>query len=94
MIYVKYHKDVVAICDGDLIGKKFEDEDRQLDVTERFYKGKEATVEEIRDILKEGGNMNLVGEKVIGLAVEEGIVNEDDVIEIQGVKHAQVYSVD
>ena len=29
----------------------------------------------------------------VGLAVKLGVVNSNDVIEIQGVKHAQIYNI-
>ena len=74
-------------------GKKFEDSDRQLEISERFYKGELVSEEEAVDILKKGENMNLVGEEVISLALKEKIINEQDVIKIGGVKHAQIYSV-
>ena len=34
--------------------------------------------------------MNLVGERAVALAISEGKVSPDSVIEIGGVKHAQV----
>ena len=34
--------------------------------------------------------MNLVGNRVVERAIAEGIVDSDNVIEIGGVKHAQV----
>jgi hypothetical protein len=42
-MYVKIHKtenkDIVAVCDEDLLGKKFEEKELILDVSEEFYKG-------------------------------------------------------
>ena len=35
----------------------------------------------------------MVGEEIISLALEEGFINEEDVIKVQGVPHAQIYSV-
>ena len=93
MIYAKIHKDVIAMCDSDLIGKKFEDDEKQLDVSERFYKGEKVDEKRVIELLKSGGNLNLVGNEVVGIALKEGIVNLGDVIEIEGVKHVQIYSI-
>ncbi|MBT3324182.1 DUF424 family protein [archaeon] len=93
MILVKYHEKVVAIADSDLIGKNFEENDIVLDVSERFYKGEEKTREEIVKILKEENNVNMIGKEIIKIALEEGFINEEEVIKVQGVPHAQMYNV-
>ena len=94
MIYVKIHKNVIAMCDEDLIGKNFEDETRQLEVSERFYKGELVDEEKIVELLKKGTNLNLFGNNVVAIAIKCGIVKEEEVIEIQGVKHVQIYNID
>jgi uncharacterized protein len=93
MYYLKRNEKVVAICDEDLIGKKFEDEDRCIEVSERFYKGEKVSEEEAVKFLKAADNINLVGNKIVKLAVDLGIIKSNDVIEIQGVKHAQIYNL-
>ena len=93
MILVKYHEKVVAIADSDLIGKNFEENDIVLDVSERFYKGEEKTREEIVKILKEENNVNMIGKEIIKIDLEEGFINEEEVIKVQGVPHAQMYNV-
>ena len=37
--------------------------------------------------------MNLVGERAIALAIERGHVSEDCIMDIGGVKHAQVVKI-
>ena len=91
MILVKFHEDVVALCDSNLIGKEFEEGERYLKVSERFYKGEEISEEEIRKIFKGVDNINMVGKEIINFALKEGFINEEDVISIQGVPHGQVY---
>jgi len=94
MIYVKVHEDVTALCDEDIIGKTFEDEKRRLEVSERFYKGELVDEKEVIEILQEGKNLNLVGNKVVSIALKIGIVKEEDIIIIGEVKHAQIYSTE
>ncbi|MFH1972407.1 MAG: DUF424 family protein [archaeon] len=94
MIYVKIHKDVIALCDENIIGKTFEDEKRRIEVSERFYKGELVDEEEVVEILKEGKNMNLVGNKVIEIALKIGVAEKKDIIVIGEVKHVQIYSVE
>ena len=95
---IKSYRDTVAICDTELLGKKFEQEFegniRQLDVKENFYKGKETPEEEILEMLKafsaEDATFNIVGEKSVQVALKAGIINEESVGRIQGIPFALV----
>ena len=94
MIYVKIHKGqgetILAACDEDVPGKTFKGNDMRITVSESFYKGFLVTEEEFIDRMDAYTIMNLVGERVIALAIENGHVSEDCVLEIGDVKHAQV----
>ena len=48
----KSYREVVAICDSELIGKYFEKGEFQLDVKESFYKGEEISEEKVKEIIK------------------------------------------
>ena len=94
MIYVRIHKAaddiILAACDEDVLGKTFKGNDMRITVSEGFYNGFLVTEEEFIDRMDAYTIMNLVGEKVIALAIENGHVSEDCVLEIGDVKHAQV----
>ncbi len=85
---------VVAICDKELIGKKFEQDNLQLDIKESFYKGEEKTSEETRSIMKslriEDATFNIVGKRSIELAIETGIINKDGVKTIADIPFSLV----
>jgi hypothetical protein len=80
---------LLAVCDSDILGKKFEDDKLQLDLTGGFYKGEEKSEDELREMLKTAYIVNLVGKNSVDFAIKEGIVSEDNVIKVQGVPHAQ-----
>ena len=92
-MYLKIHKlkdrNVVALCDKELIGKRFEQGKLQLDIIERFYKGDELPKNEIVKILKNCSNLNVVGKRSIKLALELGVISKDHIIKIKGVPHGQ-----
>ncbi len=94
-IVVKYHCNgkLIAICDKDIIGKKFSEKGFELHVSENFYKGEEKSEAEVLRIMKEGKNINIVGKKAVSLAVKNGIVHKDSVRKIKGVPFAIVISV-
>ena len=91
-VLIKIHesrgKRIVAVADKELIGKRFEEGERYLDITERFYKGKEETEEEILKILKQSTNTNLVGKKSVALGIKAGIITQESIIMIKGIPHA------
>lgn len=92
MIAVKVHnsyRKVVALCDSNLINKKFEEGNRQLHLRENFYKERVVEKEEaVRIIIKEAkedASFNIVGEESIAAAIEAGIINSSHVHKIQGI---------
>ncbi len=87
-------RDVVAICDSDLIGKYFNEGDLQLDVKESFYKGedvsREKAIEIMKDMSKEDATFNIVGEESVDAGIEAGVISENGVIKIHGVPFGMV----
>lgn len=97
MISIKVHdsyRRVVAVCDSDLIGKKFFEGNRQLDLRENFYAGEifdEAkTIEVLRRHALDDATFNIVGEKAVNAAIKSGLVEEDGYGEIGGIKFTLV----
>ena len=89
---VKIHKSyrlVVAICDSDLLGKKFEEGNKQLDMTGAFFKGEEKTKEELKEIIedceREDATFFIVGKESVSLCKEINLVKEEGVKEVSGV---------
>ncbi len=88
MILVKRHDKVVAVCDSDLIGKTFDEGKCCLEVNERFYKGEEKNCDEVKKILKEADNANIVGEESVKAAMDAGVVSKEEVKKIKGIPYA------
>jgi len=91
-MHVKIHsssRDVVAICDFDLLGKRFEEGIRQLELRETFFKGTEMPLEETISMIKrqraEDATFNIVGEESVKAALKAGLVSEDEIDKIQGI---------
>jgi len=86
------YRTVVAICDHDLIGKKFEQDKRQLDLRESFYKDKEMDDLSLKRMMKmqllEDATFSIAGKNSIKIAIEEGIINKDCVGNIAGIPFA------
>jgi len=80
---------VVAVCDKEILGKKFEEGKLQLDVNEHFYKGEEKAEEEIVRMLRGANAMNFTGEKAVALGVREGFIDKKHILRVKGIPHAQ-----
>ena len=85
----KQNKILLAICDDNLLGKKFKEGNKQLDLTGDFYDGESYTKLDAADIMGNVAYLNIVGEKSIELALEEGLIEEKNIIKIDNIPHAQ-----
>ncbi|MHC1585965.1 MAG: DUF424 domain-containing protein [Candidatus Hecatellaceae archaeon] len=83
---------VVAVCDEELLGKKFVDEKRglKLEVNERFYKGDLLSLEDSLKLIRGASIANLVGSRIVGEALTAGLIHSRAIIKIAGVPHAQI----
>ena len=97
MMYVKIHKskerEILVICDEDILGKTFEENELQLKVSESFYKGEKKSEKEVIDLISNYDNINLAGKKTIRLAKDNKLIDESSVINISGVPHVQMYAI-
>ena len=94
--YLKVHigngRKVIAICDENLIGKMFIENELKIEVSERFYKGELVDIEKIKLEL-EFNSLNVVGENIIKILIELGFLTKEDIKRIQGVPFAMVFEV-
>jgi len=81
---------LLAACDEELVGKKFEDGKFHLDVSEKFYNGEKITKEVLRKFLEESTIANLVGKETIKCAIDLGLIDSESVIKVKGIPHAQM----
>lgn len=91
-MYFKIHesyRDVIAICDSELIGKTFEEGKLSLEIKESFFKGEKISEEKLIRLMgnmsKEDATFNIVGEKSVNVAIKSGIISNDNVIKVQGI---------
>ena len=92
MILIKVHqsyRQVVSVCDKEILGKTFEEGKKFLDIRENFYSGKEyleaEAIEILIDFAKEDSTFNIVGKESVQAALKTGIIKEDGVKTIQGI---------
>jgi uncharacterized protein len=83
--------DVVAVCDRELLNTTIRHENLTVTIAETFYGNTPATENEVRIALKNAGNINLIGERSVSLAIGMGLIKKSGCMMIGKVPHAQIY---
>ena len=81
---------LVSVCDAELIGETFENGDISLTVTPDFYDGEEVDEEAVVESLARCSVANIVGTEAVNVAIEHGFVDEENVLDVGGTRHAQL----
>jgi len=81
---------LLATCDAELLGKILRDGRIVFEVREEFYKGLRVSVDEAIDLMRQSTIVNMVGQRIVEKAIEEGLVHPEAVLKISGVPHAQI----
>jgi hypothetical protein len=95
-MFLKVHRsrdtgDIVAVCDRELLNTTVRHEKLTVTITDSFYGNTPATEDEVKEALKNAGNINLIGERSVNLAIEMGLLTKSGCIMIGKVPHAQIY---
>lgn len=97
-ISIKIHnsyRTVVAVCDENLLGKKFEEGNRQLDLREGFYKGKILDIKEAITTIEyqanEDATFNIVGEESIRAAIKAELITAKHINKIAGIPFVMTF---
>ncbi len=85
---------LLAAADSDLIGKTLKQGKIHLNVDRSFYFGVESNEEFFVNSLRMCTIANLVGERVVDLAKREGLIDEENVLTIDGIPYAQFASLE
>ncbi|MEK6872005.1 MAG: DUF424 family protein [Nanoarchaeota archaeon] len=91
-MFVKIHQAyrvIIAVADSDLIGKRFEESNRQIDVRANFFAGEEMSEKELiaflQDMHTEDATFNIIGKQSVSAAVKSGVIKEEGIFYIDGV---------
>jgi len=84
---------LVSVCDAGCLGETYTEGEVSLDVTEAFYGGADAEAadaDRVVESLTRASVANIVGERAVSVAVDAGIVEEANVLSVDGTLHAQL----
>ncbi len=81
---------IVAICDKEILGQNFEEGEKQLHVSELFYKGELVSLEEGLQAMERATIANIVGQRIVSGALKAQLIHKNGIIKIKDVPHAQL----
>lgn len=83
---------LIAGCDEELLGKKFTEGKKQIDLTSNFYEGEKYSDKDynkVLNLMKNAYIINIVGRRIVDLALKNKIIDSNRVLFISGVPTAQ-----
>lgn len=88
-MYRTRYQIVVAICDGNLLGKVIKWKGIDIEISRSFYGEKEIDEAVAVRIMQKSTIGNLFGKEIISLAKKNGFITKENIILIDGIPHAQ-----
>ena len=89
MIFIKEHthnnRKLISLCDGNLIGKEFDDGESTLKIFKDFYSGEPMFEKDIIKLIKENTLLNIVGEESIKFALNNKLIHKDGIRKIKNI---------
>ena len=84
--YIKIHehegKLLLAVCDPNILGRERRKGDVVISVPQYFYQGREASLEEVIDLIREADMVVVTGRRIIEELIKAGIVDEESVLKL------------
>jgi len=91
---VKKDQVLVAACDAELLGKTIQTKSGvDIYISERFYGGTRMTAEKACEVMKSATSLNLIGNRIVKLALSSKIGHPESVMMIGDVAHLIVIQV-
>jgi hypothetical protein len=84
---------VLAVCDAGLLGKSVMHGEIEFHVSPSFYGEERKGDEDILAEVREAGIVNVVGKDIVGLLVENGLVEEECILWMGDVPHVQIVTI-
>ena len=83
------HGSLVVVTDAEIVGKKFEEEKLQLDLSKKFYDGEEKDSDQAEKDLLYARHVHFTGEHSVNLGVQLGLIDKKKILVINKIPHAQ-----
>ena len=85
------HGPLLVVSDEEILGKKFVEDGKILDLTNNFYSGEIMTKEEVVGLFDKSRHIHLTGKNSVSLGKNKGLIEEGRVLVVDGVPHAEIF---
>ena len=93
MFSIKIHRmpeeTILAVCDEEILGVKFADGEKRIEVYGSFYGDLSIEEEKLALFMEQATIVNIVGKRAVQKAIDLGYVDGDRVLRIGETLHAQ-----
>jgi uncharacterized protein len=80
---------ILAVCDDELLGKKFDEKGKQLDISREFYGDERCSEAELAKLIGIAYIINAVGKKSVACCARAGLCDEKDTPKISNIPYFQ-----
>ncbi len=87
------NREVIGLCDRELIGKTFTEGEISISVSEAFFGNQQVTEEEVVRILMDADNVTIFGERCFALAVFHGLLEPGSCRLIEGIPYSTIIRI-
>ncbi len=88
-VYTVSNEILVAACDAELVGKTLKEGEIEFHVSKEFYVDVLGDEELLKKHLMKATIANLVGKRAVKCGIDVGIIDEENILFIEGIPHAQ-----
>ena len=82
---------IANLCDSDNLGKTVSNADVEIEISKAYFGGQLVDEKEAIDLLTGSSMLNLVGNRIVKLALSLNLASEDSVRIIDGISFLLVY---
>ena len=83
-------RDVVAICDKELIGKVFLEGEKILDLKSSFYDGEEIKKENLKKTIEDSYFITVIGENSTKYVLDLNLLDTDSIKRIKNIPYSLI----
>lgn len=94
-MYLRIHKvpgkaGIAAACDRELLNRTLTFGDIEIFVDEKFYGNRPVSEEELAEAILNAESVNLIGKKVVSVAIRCGAADPESCLMIGEIPHVQI----
>jgi len=87
------NKQMLNICDADLLGKKIIQDDLTMNITESYYGERFVEETEAETLLKNSSIINMAGKETVSLSIKLGIGSENGIKKVSNVPFLIIFNM-